>query len=170
MEAVVGVFANSALAGVAHSRLEATGIPEGRINMLEPQSAEQLEKLPTTNAEQPGMGRAIGGVIGGALGLATGTATVLMIPGVGPVPATALFGGLLLGAVGASVGMELGKSAEEVLDTGLPQDELFVYKDALRKGRILVMALVEDEKQGARARAALKAAGAETVDRAREKE
>jgi hypothetical protein len=170
MEAVVGVFTNSTLAGAAHDRLRSAGIPDDRISIVYPQSAEQVEKLPTTNAEQPGMGRAMGGVVGGAVGLATGATTILLIPGVGPVLATAIFGGLLLGAAGAAVGMQMGKAAEEYLDEGLPKDEVFVYKDALRKGRSLVVALVEDEDETARARAAIAESGAEAVDPAREKE
>ncbi|MGH9722490.1 MAG: hypothetical protein ACRD8O_19950 [Bryobacteraceae bacterium] len=93
-----------------------------------------------------------------------------MIPGVGPVLATALFGGLLLGAAGAAVGLKAGKAVEEFLDEGLPIDELFVYKDALRKGRSLVVALVEDDDEAGRVRAALTESGAEAVDPAREKD
>jgi hypothetical protein len=51
---------------------------------------------------------------------------------------------------------------------GLPKDELFVYEDALRQGRSVVMVFAEDEAQIKMARQILEQAGAESVDAARE--
>jgi hypothetical protein len=49
----------------------------------------------------------------------------------------------------------------------LPEDEIFVYEDALRKGRTVVIALAEDEATAAPLSELLAAQGAETVDAAR---
>jgi hypothetical protein len=55
------------------------------------------------------------------------------------------------------------------MTVGLPADELFVYEDALRQGRSVLIALAEDDAEAARWRELLKAEGAEAVDAAREK-
>ena len=175
METVVGVFMNQGLANLAAERLQAAGIPEERISVLHPSSSDKkVASVPTTDAEQPGMGKAVAGVVGGAVGAATGgtlatAAMTALIPGVGPVVATTMFGAILLGAVGTSIGMAVGQAAEETLDQGLPKDELFVYLDALKKGRSVVMVLVPDEDEARRVRVSLTDAGAESIDRAREK-
>jgi hypothetical protein len=56
---------------------------------------------------------------------------------------------------------------EDSMTEGLPEDELFVYEDALRKGRSVVIALA-DESKAPLLRELLKAEGAEAVDAARE--
>jgi hypothetical protein len=175
METVVGVFSNPSSANLASEKLMAAGIPKERISTLHPGSpGEKLASVPTTDAEQPGMGKAMAGLVGGAAGAAAGatlgTAAIsVLIPGVGPVVATAMFGAVLLGAVGTSVGMRVGQAAEEFMDTGLPKDELFVYLDALKKGHSVVMVLVPDEEHASQVRVSLLDSGAETIDQAREK-
>ena len=129
--------------------------------------------MPTTETEQPGMGAALGGTVGGALGVAGGlhlgsALASLLVPGVGPVLAVGMIGAALLGAGGAAAGMAAGDKIEENLAAGLPHDELFVYEDALRQGRTVVIAVADTDEQGEAAQAALMAAGAESVDAARE--
>ena len=51
---------------------------------------------------------------------------------------------------------------------GLPADELFVYKDALRQGRSVLFVQARDHNEAARARQTLEKAAAESVDAARE--
>jgi len=51
---------------------------------------------------------------------------------------------------------------------GLPEDELFVYEDALRRGRSVVIALAQDEAGAKRFRELLQTEGAEEIDAARE--
>ncbi|MGH7962287.1 MAG: hypothetical protein ACRERD_10770, partial [Candidatus Binatia bacterium] len=120
------------------------------------------------------MGKALGGVVGGAIGLASGAqlataAATALIPGVGPVIAIGIAGGALLGIGGAVGGALVGGAVEDTLDTGLPQDELFVYEDALRQGRTVVIALADDDDQAERVQSVLSQCGAESVDAAREK-
>jgi hypothetical protein len=146
------------------------GIPKDRINILTPEATEkELAAVPTVEAEQPGMGKALGAAVGGAVGLATGmgaagAATSLLVPGIGPVLAIGLAGAALLGTIGAATGGAIEKN----LSDGLPADEIFVYEDALRKGRTVVIAMVENSSQAEAARGALENAGAESIDRARE--
>ncbi len=66
------------------------------------------------------------------------------------------------------VGGTIGGKAEASGTEGLPEDEIFVYEDALRKGRSVVIALAEDDKTASSIRELLKTEGAESVDAARE--
>ncbi len=90
------------------------------------------------------------------------------IPGVGTVAALGLLGAALLTAAGASLGAAVGGKTENFMSKGLPEDEIFVYEDALRKGRSVVIALAEDAAEAATIHKLLESAGAEAVDSARE--
>jgi hypothetical protein len=91
-----------------------------------------------------------------------------IIPGVGLITAIGLLGGAVLAAAGASIGAAAGGKLESSMTEGLPEDELFVYEDALRKGRSVVIAPADDEAAASRLRELLEAEGAEAVDTARE--
>lgn len=174
MEPVVGIFTTRTEAERAIQRLRSAGIKDARINLLTPDASEaELARVPTTDTEQSGMGEAIGGVVGGAVGAAGGmslgaAAASLLIPGVGPVLAIGILGAALLGAGGAFGGAMAGKALEEGMAGGLPVDELFVYEDALRQGRSVVILLVDDEEQAERVRAVFSETGAEGIDSAHE--
>ncbi|MFN2387604.1 MAG: hypothetical protein ABR576_15210, partial [Thermoanaerobaculia bacterium] len=104
METVVGIFSSREPAERAFQSLRASGIPSDRLTLLTPGSSEgQIHAVPTTETEQPGMGKAVGGVVGGVFGATTGlglaeAAASLLIPGVGPVAAIGLAAAALLGA------------------------------------------------------------------------
>lgn len=169
MESVVGVFRSRAEAESAVRGLAEIGLARDRVTLLTPQaSAAEIESVPTTEAESPGIGRAIGAVTGMAAGAGGGMQAAalvsLVVPGVGPVLALGALGALIFGLGGAAVGAALDRNMRE----GLPRDELYVYEDALRRGRTVVIALPEDEAQAERARTMLTSAGAESIDAARE--
>jgi hypothetical protein len=173
MQTVVGIFTSRAAAEQATEQLCRLGIARDQIHFLVPgASLDQPAQVPTSETEQPGMGTALGGVVGGAVGASSGmmTATVLsaLVPGIGTVTAIGLAALSLLGLVGGAVaGAVAGGALEDALANGLPKDELYVYKDALRRGRTVLIALVEDADQATIARAALEQAGAESLDAAR---
>lgn len=175
MESIVGIFNSLADARRAAAILQSLGIPEKQLGVLSPHTREsEIEaRIPTTDTEQPGMGTALGGTVGGALGVAGGleagaAAASLLIPGVGPVLAFGLIGALIFGAGGAAAGALAGDALEKGITGGIPRDELYVYEDALRRGRSVVIAFTDNEQLPASARAALRNAGAESVDAARE--
>ena len=114
------------------------------------------------------MGKAIGAVVGAAAGLSGPFVIAAIIPGVGAITGLGLLGAAVLGAAGASLGAIGGEKLENSMTEGLPEDELFVYEDALRKGRSVVIALAEDEGRASRFRELLTIEGAEAVDAARE--
>ena len=173
MSTVAGIFNSTADAESAVEALRTAGIGEDRISLLTPGTSEsQLDDVPTTETEQPGMGKAVGGVVGGALGVAgglhLGAAAAMLIPGVGPVLAAGLIGAALLGAGGAATGFAAGGALEDSMAKGLPHDELFIYEDALRGGRSVVLVVADDDVTKGVARDLFAAAGAESVDAARE--
>lgn len=175
MNTVVGIFNSFADAKRGAAMLQSLRIGEDRISVLSPHTPEsEIEaNIPTSETEQPGMGPALGGTVGGALGVAGGlhagmVAATTLIPGVGPVLALGLIGAALFGAGGAAAGALAGDAMEDNIAGGLPRDELYLYEDALRRGRSVVLAVVEYDEVADRARAELKRAGAESIDAARE--
>jgi hypothetical protein len=175
METVAGIFPSRAAAEAAVREIHSAGIPNDRIALLTPgMSDERVEgAVPTADSEQPGMGQAMGGAVGGAMGIAGGAslgaaAASLLVPGVGPVIAGGILGAALLGAAGTATGVAAGGALEHELEAGLPHDEIYLYEDALRQGRSVVVAFVEDEAAIYSVRGALTGAGAESIDEARE--
>lgn len=175
MDSIVGIFNSFADAKRAAAILRSLDIPEKNISVLSPHTPEaEIEaQVPTTETEQPGMGSAVGGAVGAALGVAGGleagvAVASILIPGVGPVLALGLIGAAIFGAGGAAAGALAGNALEKGIADGLPRDELFVYEDALRRGRSVVLAFADNEQTAERARAVLQRSGAESVDAARE--
>ena len=175
METVAGIFRSRADAEKAVQQLHSLGNPNDRIALLTPgMDNDRVEDaVPTSDSEQPGMGKAMGGAVGGAMGAAGGAslgaaAASLLVPGVGPVIAGAILGAAILGAGGTVTGMAAGEALEEGLVKGLPHDELYLYEDAVSKGRSVVIAFVETDEAREAARNALTSAGAESIDAARE--
>ena len=171
MQTVAGVFHSTQTAQRAAEVLRQVGI--ANVNLLFPGSSESsLDAVPTSQTEQPGMGAALGGVVGGAVGMASGlgigAAASMLIPGVGPVLAIGLAAAAVFGAGGAAGGAAAGAALEEESTIGLPADEIYVYKDALRRGKSVLFVQARDDDEAQRATEALNAAGAESIDAARE--
>jgi hypothetical protein len=166
MIAIAGVFRSQDDARVGCAELAPLGIPKNHISILTPHGGQkEIDAVPVTDGEQPGMGKAMGASIGAAAGLAAGELVAsLLIPGVGPVLAI----GLVAAALGAVGGGVAGGAAENWTTTGLPAEEMYIYEDALRQGRTVAIVLVEHEKEAEAVRGVLERAGAESIDRARE--
>jgi hypothetical protein len=171
MTTVSGVFRSKEQADRAALSLRQTGVQE--VNQIAPGEAAKADSVATTPTEQPGMGKAVGGVLGAALGIAGGweagvAVASVMLPGVGPVVAAGVVAATLLGAGGALGGAAAGEALEEETTNGLPEDELYVYKDALRQGKTVVFVQARDSGEAAQAREILQNAGAEAIDAARD--
>lgn len=174
MEPVVGIFKSSDEACRAAAYLKSDGIPDDHLIVLAPGASQKdLTSVPTTETEPPGVGTAIGGVVGGALGAASGmslgaAAATFFVPGVGPVITLGILGAALLGVGGAAAGAAIGDALDEGMIEGLPKDDLYVYEDALRTGRSVVMAFASEGRQAGAVRKIMQQAGAEDIDTARE--
>ena len=167
MIAVTGIFKASTDAERAVGRLRTMGIEgERRLNVLTPRSSDrEIAQVPTSDTEQPGMGAAVGGVVGTVGGLGVGTAvTSLLIPGVGPVVAAGI---VAAGILGAAAGAKVGDKLEDAMTDGPPKDEMFLYEDALRHGRSVVIALADGDEEAEAVRTSLAESGAEDIDAAR---
>jgi hypothetical protein len=171
MTPTVGIFFDRASAERAVNNLRAVGLSPKSIHILVSGSEPLAATVATSEAEQPGMGKAIGGVLGGAVGAASGAelgavaAASALLPMAGPAIAVGIVGAVLLSFGGAAVGGAL----ENALVSGLPKDELFVYEDALRRGYAIVVVTCSDVDEHERAVAVLEGSGAESVDAARER-
>jgi hypothetical protein len=167
MQVVVGVPRHYWEAERIVEALREIEIADRNISVLSPGSSEAaIRRAPTTEAEQPGIGRAIGSVVGGATCTASGLALAsVALQGVGPVMAA---GAIALGLLGGVAGGAIGDQLDDTLSHGLPTDELYVYRDALQKGRSIVIALTEDDAQATQVRQLFAGLGAASVDAARE--
>jgi hypothetical protein len=167
MEAISGVFKTRARAESAVKEALAAGLSADRLTLLTPGSVDkvnrEIQTVPIDTTEQPGMAAAIGALAGGGVGFAGGSLLMALVPGLGPITAVGL-----LGAAGATIGAAAGDKIENSAAEGLPEDEIFVYEDALRQGRSVVVVLAEDKQQASLLRELLTMQGAESVDAARE--
>lgn len=167
MEGIVGVFRSRVDAENAVRDLRRIGQPESSIVFLTPEASEtDLARVPTTNAEEPGIGKAIstvvGGVIGTGAGLGLGSALAsLVVPGVGPIFAAGLGAAALLGIGGAATGAAIGDSAEHAFDTGVPIDDLGRLRFLLKSGRTLVVVSAASRENEEQVRALFKSFGAD---------
>jgi hypothetical protein len=175
MEAVAGIYNSAERARQAVQQIQSLGINKKRIVLLTPGMNEKRVEgvVPVMDTEQTGEGKAMGGAVGAAMGIAGGAslgaaAASLFVPGVGAVIAGGLLGAAILGAGGTITGMAAGEALDEELAAGLPHDDLFVYEDALRKGRSVVIALTEDSDSADRVRELLAQSGAVDIDTARD--
>ena len=92
----------------------------------------------------------------------------MAVAGVGPVFAAGLVAAALLGAGGAATGAAVGGALEDSMARELPHDELFVYEDALRRGRSVVLVVADDDEGEEKARGVFAQSGAESLDAARD--
>ena len=187
MQSVTGVFRSRTNAEAVVGDLVNHGIPQPSIIFLssDPSSLrnigagngdetveEKLESIPTTDAEGDGMGKGVGALMGGgvgaALGWAAGAAVAsLLVPGVGTIFALGLGGGALRGLGGAVAGAEAGDAAEHALDTGVPKDDVTLYRQLLKEGWSLVVVNIEDEDLAKTARSVMKERGGEDAGEVR---
>jgi len=162
--AVTGIFPSLGQGVRAAQRLRAI-VGSDRINLLTPESThEAVRRVPTTE-DMPPVGAPIGATLGGALGVAT----ALVLPGVGPITGLGAAAAALLGAVGGIAGWKAGDAADHALSGGLPADELYVYEDALRQGRTVLVVQVDDPDKEPMVRTILHLNGAESIDAARDR-
>ncbi len=175
MEVITGVFKSRENAERAVDQLRSLGIPEPKIGVLTPGvvSDHKVGRVPVTDTEEPGMGKAMGAAVGGAMGAAGGAtlglaAASLAVPGIGPIIAFGMVGAALLGVVGAAAGSAVGDQVEEELGEGIPHEDIYIYEDALRHGKSVLIAYVDDEDRADEARDVIENAGAEDIEELRE--
>ena len=164
MRAIAAIFDTLTDGARAAQRVQGL-LGADQVSLLTPESTRgEVKSVPTTEGEAP-LGAPMGATLGGALGVAA----AVMIPGLGAVTALGVAAAALFAAAGGAVGWKVGDAAERALSGGLPVDDLYFYEDALRQGRTVLVALVEDPEQEPVVREMLAEHGAESIDAARER-
>src|SRR5262252_6347843 len=152
MTPTVGIFFDRASAERAVGNLRAVGVPPRSIHVLVPGGEPLAAQVSVSEAEQPGMGRAIGGVLGGAVGVASGAelgaaaAASALLPIAAPAIAIGIVGAVILSLGGVAVtpadaderdravavlegsGAESVDAARERWWIGLREGEAFEYR------------------------------------------
>ncbi len=145
------------------------------ITFLTPEaSPQEIAGVPATDAEAPGIGKAISSYVGTAIGAGAGlglgaAAASLLVPGVGQIFAVGVGAAALLGAGGAAVGAALGETSETRLDEGIPRDQVLHFRELLRQGRSLVIVSADSAERAEKARLILRNHGGEPFDFVRKK-
>jgi len=175
MEEIVGIFQSRAAADAAVDGLLAVGFGPDCVAFMTPEITDSdLARIPTTDAEAPGIGKALttylGGVIGAGGGLALGSAIAgALVPGIGPILAGGVAAAALFGAGGAAAGSAIGEAAERKLDIGIPRDDLPFYAGILRQGQSVVIAFADSKEMVEAAHLVLQNKGAEAPSDARKR-
>lgn len=169
MKTITGVFRSQVDAERAAAVVRSTGVPSDKIILLTPGNIQQeIESVPVLSGEKSGVGKALGAVLGTAAGMSGMPLIAAFIPGVGLVTAVGLLGAAVLTVAGGAAGAAAGAKLDNASTEGLPEDEIFVYEDALRKGRSVLLVMTEGETEADRLRELLSTEGAESIDAARE--
>src|SRR5206468_10147040 len=98
MQSVVGIFTSCAAADQSVREMLEKGIPpQSLIFLTSEQLPAQVERVPTTDTEAHGMGKAIGAFVGGVVGASAGfglgsAVASLVVPGVGTILAAGIGG------------------------------------------------------------------------------
>jgi hypothetical protein len=169
MRATSGIFGSRADTDHTARKLRPTGLARDQITLIVPGAVgKQPQRLPVSAAEQPTVCKALGAVTGAAVGLADGFVLGAVVsaadPGVGSVTAIGFLFGTILGLAGAAVGAAAGSALDSFITDGLPEGELLVYEDALRKSRSVVLAFPHDRVTTESARGVPAEEGAESID------
>jgi hypothetical protein len=160
--AVLGIYANPALAETAVDHLIAKGFPNSSISVLLPddESTRAFAHQKSTKApEGTATGASTGGVIGGTLGLLAGIGA-LAIPGVGPLIAA---GPIMATLAGVGVGGAVGGVVGALVGMGIPEYEAKRYEGAVKNGGTLLSVHCDTSEQVDAAKAALKETGARDI-------
>jgi hypothetical protein len=174
MNSVAGIFRSRAAALSAIDRLRSIGISDERIVLLSPGTPdEHVEQTVPVIDTEAGTGEKIGSSVGRGAGIAGGimlggAVGSIFVPGIGAVVAAGVLAAALLGTIGAAIGAAAGSAVDEKAAGTLRHDELHLYEAALRQGRSVLIAVATDESQARAAFEALREAGAESLDEARE--
>jgi hypothetical protein len=164
MLVVTGVFRSRQRAQELVDNIREAVGPE-HIAVLTPgASMRRIHSVPTTS-DMPPVGKYLAATLGAALGLGLGATLFLFLlelPLVVSIPAS-----LVVGLFGALAFGLTGENVDDQAFQGVPADELFVYQDALRKGRSVVIVRLREDEQLPRVQEMLASGGAETIDPAR---
>jgi hypothetical protein len=160
---VFGIYSTRVAVENAANSLIRAGFPAADISVLLPESLGGPKDMGTEKATKAPEGAAAGvttgGAIGGTLGVLAGVG-LLAIPGLGPFIAA---GPIMAGLAGLGVGGAVGGVTGALIGMGIPEFEAKRYEGRLQNGGILLSVHCDTSEEINRAKAELKATGAEDV-------
>lgn len=172
MTIYISIFRSPDTAQEAFNALRMEGFTAEQLTLLGPQtSSAKLPPGSSVETSPPGAcgvktGDVAGSILGWAGGVAGAAVTLAFIPAVGPIAAV---GALALASMlGATVGGVVGHVTQQAAASALPHDYAFVYEDALRRGRWLLMVQAPDEHEMKAAQRVLDRFATESLDDERE--
>lgn len=163
MTADAGVFNSTEAAARAAERLRAL-LGRKRVLLIRSDDRQLLERLSITEDLPPPL---IGPMAGGFTAVFAAAMVFNHWRGAGGGFWTALAASLVAAVLAGAGAWRLGGLADRKAYRGLPVDELFVYRDALRQGKTVLLVYARDAAQRGEAARILKESGAESVDWAR---
>jgi hypothetical protein len=145
MKTIVGVFSSINQAERALSDLMATGVPSDGTHLIagndKHRHDDYIDKS-KKGAQSTGAAAASGASFGGGLGIVASLIT-LAIPGVGPI----IYGGAMLTVLtGLAVGAAGGGLLGTFKNMGMSHEEAPLYEEAVRRGAVLAVAQVDDDR------------------------
>ena len=153
MTTIVGAFETREMAARAVDALLAEGFAPDQISVL----GRHGQPVSVTPENETATSVATGASIGAVAGAALAGVIALAIPGVGPLLALGVWGGLLPAALAGGL---TGGLIGFLVSQGVPKEEAELYAERVRAGNYLV-AVHADPAREVRARVILESAGAE---------
>lgn len=151
MAIYIRIYRSPDVAQEAFDALQREGFTDEQLTILAPQaSSAELPPGSSDDTSPPGAcgvktGDVAGSILGWAGGVAGAAVTLMVIPAVGPIIAVGTLA--LASMLGATVGGVVGHVTQQAAAPALPHDYAFVYEDALRRGRWLLIIHSPDEHQ-----------------------
>jgi len=141
---VIGNYATIEIAAAAVNDLVNAGFHRNSISVIANDPDEKYASYvdQDTSSDGAAAGAGIGAAIGGLGGLLLGLGA-LAIPGIGPIIAA---GPIVAALAGAGVGAVTGGILGVLVDLGVPQESAEAYAESVRRGNVLVVAQVEDNR------------------------
>lgn len=167
---ISAVFHDRADASRAFQMLRDRGYSPDQINVLmsnrtrnkyfaAPADGDEKEEVGSLATEGMGVGGAIGTAVGATIAAVAAIGTTLALPGVGIVIAGPVAAALAGGGAGALVGGGLGAA----IGATIPEDNAEAYREALRKGGIVLGIHTGNKKEASTVEREFKAHNGEDV-------
>ena len=164
MSTITGLFDSAAAAGDAVRALDARGISAADISIVAAEGIRR-ETFGIQEHTKAAEGAAIGAGAGGALGALIAGFTMVGSLATGGVGLLAV-GPIVAALAGAGAGAAAGGAVGTAVGLAIPEHEVKMYDDALRKGSVLIGVQCEDDETEKAVKEVFKAQNAKKISRA----
>ena len=143
-KSLIGTYTNMETASKVVNDLVNAGFHRNSISLIANNANDQYSSYvqPDVTLDDTAKGAGAGAAIGGIGGLLLGLGA-LAIPGIGPIIAA---GPIAAALAGAGIGAVTGGIIGALVDMGVPEDSAEIYAEGIRRGNVLVVAQVADNR------------------------